>query len=475
VLGLLACGGVAVETAPLDTAVPADTGRDSADPPDSGNDTQAPHERTQGDWRLADARARVVGEAAGDAFGHGLQGLGDLDGDGLHELGFGAPGQDGGLLDLGALYVSEGALAGDVASAGLVKLVGRTVSQQDHLAVARGGDLDGDGLVDALVGHAQDDAAGQQAGAVFVIGEALASGDLAGASLAVIVPDRTQGFLGVTTDGLGDMEGDGVGDLLVGTHADAAWVLPGPLAGTLVTREAGHKVTGTVSGGRLGIAVAGIGDTDGDGLTDMLVSCHGDDLGGSQSGAGYVLLGPITGDRVGPVEVDGRLYNEGGADQQAAEVVAAAGDVDGDGFADVLLGSFSATEDGDRYRPAAWLVRGPATGVQSLRDATRFDGPLAADELSLDGAGDVDGDGAGDLVFGSWSLAPESGAWLVYGPASGGVLDAADLVLVPEAADDAAGASVAGGGDLDGDGRAEVLVGGFSGEGGKGVAGVVGW
>lgn len=450
-----------------------DIGDSGGPPDDTQEDTAPPHERYLGDYALADARARIVGEAVDDSFGHGLQGLGDLDGDGLWEVGFGAPGQDGDDLDLGALYVSEGSLDGDLSASAFVRLHGGTPSQQDHIAVAAGGDLDGDGLADALLGHAQDNEAGSQAGAVFVVGEALASGALADTVFAKVVPDRERGFLGVTTDGLGDTDGDGIGDLVIGTHADAGWILSGPLSGTLVTRDAGHKVTSTVSGGRIGIAVAGIGDTDGDGLMDVAVSGHGDDHGGSQAGAVYVLVGPVTGDRVAPADIDGHLYNTG-SNEQAGKVVAGAGDVDGDGYDDVLLGSFTATPAGDeRYYPAAWLVRGPATGELSLDDQTRFDGPYTDDELSLDGAGDVDGDGLGDLVFGSWNKALESGAWMVYGPATGGVLDEADVVFVPELEGDAAGASVAGGGDVDGDGRAEVLVSGFWAEEDRGVAWVL--
>ena len=500
-LTMIACKGTdtetgePVDTGPVDTQqeeVPDDTSPDTSPPddtqPDSfvdigdssgppGDDTQVdtapPYERYVGDYALADARARIVGEDIGDSFGHGLRGLGDLDGDGAWEVGFGAPGQDAGELDLGALYVSEGSLDGELLAADFVRLHGGTPSQQDQIAVAAGGDLDGDGLADALLGHAQDGEAGSQAGAVFVVGEALASGPIADEAFAKIVPDRERGFLGVTADGLGDIDGDGVGDLVIGTHADAGWVLPGPLSGTLVTRDAGHKVTSTVSGGRIGIAVAGIGDTDGDVLNDIAISGHGDDHGGNQSGAVYVFVGPLTGDRVAPAEVDGHLYNTG-TDTQAGKVVAGAGDVDGDGYDDVLLGSFTATPAGDdRYYPAAWLVRGPATGEVSLAEQTRFDGPYTADELSLDGAGDVDGDGHADLVFGSWSRSLESGAWLAYGPATGGVLDESDVVFVPETKGDAAGASVAGAGDVDGDGRAEVLVSGFWAEEDRGVAWVL--
>jgi hypothetical protein len=440
---------------------------------DDGDATRTTTCFTGGTVDLSTAGAKLVGEATGDYGGWSLAGAGDVDGDGNGDFLVGALYEDSGGADAGAAYLVLGPVSGTmdlgVANA---KLVGEAADDHAGWSVAGAGDVDGDDRADLLVGANGDDSGGYAAGAAYlVLGPVSGTLDLSAAD-AKLVGEAAADHAGYSVSGAGDVNGDGRADLLVGAHgedsggsyAGAAYLVRGPLSGTLDLSAATAKLVGELAGDYGGFSVSGAGDVDGDGNADLLVGALFEDSGGGDAGAAYVVLGPISG-TLDLGAADAKLVGEAAGDS-AGVSVSDAGDVDGDGKADVLVGAYMEASAGSDAG-AAYLVLGPVSGTMDLGAAdAKLAGEANGDQAgwSVSGAGDVDGDGRADLLVGAYAQASggsQAGAtYLVLGPVSGTMdLGASDAKLVGEAAGDVAGRSVSGAGDVDGDGKADLLVG----------------
>ena len=218
---------------------------------------------------------------------------------------------------------------------------------------------------------------------------------------------------------------------------------------------------GDAAGDQAGFAVAGLGDTNGDGWRDVVVGAPGADVGGKDAGVAYVLSGAALVADAG--DLDGGLWTGalaqlvGEASGDAAGWSVAGGDLNGDGYGDVLVGA--PNNDGDG---GVFLLYGPLSGRISLRgaDAT-LGGAAAGDQAgwSLD-VRDTDGDGRDDLLVGAPGRDSEDGlAYLILGPsARTATLSAIDAATLIDDAEGLLGWSVALAGDMDGDGDGDVLV-----------------
>ena len=290
-------------------------------------------------------------------------------------------------------------------------------------------------------------------------------------------------YSGDAISGVGDVNGDGVDDVLIGGYGNGpgtAWLMYGPL--TADTTLAAAAVTLHESASSrvfLGMAVAGIGDADADGFDDFAVSAPAfGGLGAEESGRLYIFQDPVSGATNPESGASSQLDGECVGDSLGyAGALAAAGDVDDDGFADFIVGAYRADDCGLRGDApgAAYVMLGPFSAASTLDDAVgRLLGVASHDYAgaAVSGAGDVDGDGRDDLLVGAYGEATAGtsagAAYLVYGGGTGDVsLAAADAMFTGEAAGDAAGYRVAGAGDVDGDGSDDVLVGAYShGDGG---------
>ena len=372
----------------------------------------------------------------GDEFGSDTAPVGDLDGDGVVDLIVAANTDDDGGSDRGAVYIlflnADGTVKAEQKISDTIGGFTSPLSNSDQFgkSVAGLGDLDGDGINDAAVGVYLDDDGGSDRGAVYILflnadGTVKAEQKISDTSGGLATALADFDYFGVSVAGLGDLDGDGVVDIAVGAFGDddggsergATYVLFLNADGTV---KAEQKISDTVggfggvldNGDRFGMAAAGIGDLDADGLADVVVGAYVDDDGGTDRGALYVLF--LNAD--GTVKAERKISSTtGGVSPSLADgdrlgrSVTAVGDVDGDGLVDLLASTYRA-DAGGFDRGAVHVIHldsdGTSKAVEQISGtAGGFTGPLDDDDRfgrGVAGLGDLDGNGTIDLAVSAY-------------------------------------------------------------------------
>ena len=262
---------------------------------------------------------------------------------------------------------------------------------------------------------------------------------------------------GLPVASAGDVNGDGYADVIIG--ADSAGQAYLYLGGASDLSTTPQTITGPDAGSDFGYSVASAGDVNGDGYADVIISATGFN---QTVGRAYLFLGGPGGLAASPAA---SITGPDGANGYFGSSVAGAGDVNGDGYADVIVGAPNLSNQTGR----AYLYLGSATGLASTATET-FDGPDGVGcyySVWLPSAGDVNGDGYADIVVG----APRPTATLGRPTSTPGTAPAsprppaATLTVGDETG--GFGTSIASAGDVDGDGFGDVVVGApFAGNGG---------
>ncbi len=385
------------------------------------------HGTATGGLDVSAADVSLFGDVVGEQAGATLA-AGDVNDDGVPDLVVGSCPPPTAVTSVGRAFV----FLGPVTSSGNLEdgaLTLEGVDEDDALgcSLSASGDITGDSIVDLLVGVPGEDSGGRDAGGVWLYTGPLSAGAFAG-ELWLEGVSTGDGAGGAVASGL-DLDGDAVEDMVVGApgasaSGGAAYVALGPVTVGSDLSVADARLAGQVAGDLAGTAVASAGDLNDDGYTDLLIGAPGHDVGATDGGAVYVVLG-----RSGAWVDRSLSFASGRVTGSSARgglgsSVSAAGDTDADGILEFVAGAPDATV-GTVTSGGVWRFVGPVTGTATdAMAAAIWVGKASGDGAgaAVQGGGNVDGDDFSDLLMGapgldqySFGLSAVGGLYLVRG------------------------------------------------------------
>ena len=441
----------------------------------------------------------INGQCTCDFSGSSVSNAGDVNGDGLADLIIGAygVGSTSGYY-VGKSYVVFGRSTttaidlGTLGSKGFA-INGESDGDQSGYSVSAAGDVNGDGLADLVVGAYGANSVAGKSYVVFGKSTATAinlSNVAKGTGGFVINGESANDASGICVSAAGDVNGDGLGDLIVGAvgannHAGKSYVIFGNTTSTNINLSnvakgtGGFVINGESDHDRSGYSVSAAGDVNGDGLADLVVGAY---KANNYAGKSYVIFGttssaPINLNDLAVAHTGGFVIN-GEKTDDSGWIVSAAGDVNGDGLADLIVGADCADVGTASRAGKSYVVFGKSTttaidlsAIAAGAGAGGFvingENTYDSNGYSVSTAGDVNGDGLGDLIVGAPNANTATGkSYVVFGTTQSTPIDLSAVaagrggfVINGECTEDYSGRSVSAAGDVNGDGLADLIVG----------------
>jgi hypothetical protein len=457
----------------------------------------------------------ILGIDTDDYSGFSVSGAGDVNGDGTDDIIIGAHQADpNGQKEAGESYVIFGSssfpdslnLSALDGSNGFV-VNGVDAYDLAGISVSGAGDVNGDGFDDIIIGaHLANPNGLTYAGESYVVfgansfSASLNLADLDGSNGFVLKGIGSDDRSGLSVSGAGDVNSDGMDDILIGAYRAATYFASSAGQSYLVFGASsfadslnladldgsnGFVINGIDQSDRSGRSVSGASDVNNDGFDDIIIGANRAAPNGNLSaGESYVVFGASSfADSLNLADLNGSNgFVLNGIDESdfSGRAVSGVGDVNGDGFADVIVGAYFAGPNGNDIAGESYVVFGASTFADSLNLADLdgsngfvINGSNEGDRsgTAVRGAGDINGDGIDDIIIGAYAADPNGNAdggetYVVFGASTfADSLSLADLngsngfVLKGIDAFDRSGKSVSGVGDVNGDGINDILIG----------------